>query len=146
MRLISTRRSCIALALLIGMASGLAAQRPPIRLDAAGQIGCTNCGEPIMLARVHALAATADRIYVLDGVDPYVRVFDFKGRLIRAFGRRGDGPGEFRFPMHLHVRDSGELDVFDYGSGRITRVDSLGTPLSSRLVNAGQFSGFCEPN
>jgi hypothetical protein len=49
-----------------------------------------------------------------------------------------DGPGEFRFPIHVGV-GAWVVEVFDYGHGRFTRFDSAGTTLGSRLVNTAQF-------
>jgi len=40
-------------------------------------------------------------IAVLDLVDCDVALFDSTGALVRRFGRKGDGPGEFRFPVAL---------------------------------------------
>lgn len=42
-------------------------------------------------------------LYVLDGQDRSVRVFDARGRFIRRFGRQGGGPGEFQIPSGIWV-------------------------------------------
>jgi len=43
------------------------------------------------------------------------------GRLLRDFGREGDGPGEFRSPVALATDESGVI-VLDGGLGRVTRL------------------------
>jgi hypothetical protein len=42
-------------------------------------------------------------VFVAQRQDAHLRVFDFDGRFIRAIGRRGDGPGEFRRPFAVGV-------------------------------------------
>ena len=42
-------------------------------------------------------------IYTLDPKEIRIRVFDSKGKLLRAFGRRGQGPGEFSGPGSIEV-------------------------------------------
>ncbi len=41
------------------------------------------------------------QIYVLDSKECLVKVFDPKGKLIRSFGKRGQGPGEFQYPLGM---------------------------------------------
>ena len=45
------------------------------------------------------------RLAVVDQGAYHVRVFDAQGALLRTIGRNGDGPGEFRRPGALMVRD-----------------------------------------
>jgi hypothetical protein len=45
----------------------------------------------------------AGRIYVTDLEECCVRVFDPEGKLIRTFGRKGQGPGEFHQPFFVSV-------------------------------------------
>lgn len=49
-------------------------------------------------------------VVVLDFVDPYVKVFDGRGRFVRAFLHPGRGPGEARLPFALAV--SGDTAIF----------------------------------
>jgi hypothetical protein len=52
-----------------------------------------------------AVATNGDVAYVSSRVvAPVIRVVDSTGRMIEAIGRLGDGPGEFRTPVHLWVR------------------------------------------
>lgn len=57
-------------------------------------------------------------IYVLDGMNAEVRVFDLDGRHLRTFGRKGQGPGEFQLPNRLTV-SSHHVTVSDPPQGRI---------------------------
>lgn len=65
---------------------------------------------------------TVDRrgnIFVLDGVDQQVKMFDRNGRPVRVFGRKGAGPGEFINASVISVvHDS--LWVIDRQNERIT--------------------------
>jgi len=53
------------------------------------------------------------RIYVLNDVQKEVAVFDSAGMNLGVFGREGDGPGEFRFPVSVSAADSGVFYVLD---------------------------------
>ena len=55
----------------------------------------------------------AGNLHVLDGSNARVVVVSPGGGLVREFGRRGDGPGEFRSAAALAVTRSGSAIVFD---------------------------------
>jgi len=57
-------------------------------------------------------------IYTLDPKEIRIRVFDSKGKLLRAFGRRGQGPGEFSGPGSIEVMINGNLVVNDFMNRR----------------------------
>ena len=52
-------------------------------------------------------------IYTLDPKQIRIRVFDSKGKLLKVFGRRGQGPGEFSGPGSIEVMANGNLVVND---------------------------------
>lgn len=52
-------------------------------------------------------------IYVLDMADCAVKKFSNKGVLIRKYGRRGRGPGEFMSPFRIDLTENGKLLVLD---------------------------------
>jgi hypothetical protein len=57
----------------------------------------------------------AENLYVLDRLSARVVMFDSLGRFVRAFGKRGGGPGEFNLPQHMTTTASGEVAVSDIG-------------------------------
>ena len=59
-------------------------------------------------------------IYTLDPKEVKIRVFDSKGKLLRTFGRMGQGPGEFRGPGRMKIMSDGVLVVYDVLSRRFT--------------------------
>lgn len=67
------------------------------------------------------------RIYVADA-SKRVRLFDADGRFVRAFGRPGEGPGEFRSIIEILVR-ADTIAVNDLQLGRVTRFDVSGSVL-----------------
>ena len=68
-------------------------------------------------------------IYVLDRGANRVHVFDSTGARITAFGGRGSGPGELRFPLALAVSSTGIVRVADVGKHRFVQWNAKGTPL-----------------
>lgn len=65
-------------------------------------------------------------VFVLDGLNRTVRVFDQDGTEVRTFGRRGQGPGELERPAKLLWGPYGNLWVLDLGNGRLTVFDPDG--------------------
>lgn len=61
------------------------------------------------------------RIYALDRTAPRVVVFGRDGEYLETLGREGGGPGEFRNPSALTVREDGTLLVWDTGRGVLSR-------------------------
>lgn len=84
-----------------------------------------------LLFGVRDVAVTAGGdIWVLSRHDPFIRRFT-AGRLIASFGRRGEGPGEFRAPWSF-VRGDRLIPprVFDPGARLIVRLDTAGRELA----------------
>ena len=63
----------------------------------------------------------AGRIYVLDGRELRVEVFDRAGSHLRFQGRKGGGPGEISFAGPLTVHPSGVASVFDFSKHSLVR-------------------------
>ena len=59
------------------------------------------------------------RIYVVDGVNNRIRIFDQNGELASSFGREGSGEGEFHFPLGIDIDRSGKIYIADSGNHRI---------------------------
>lgn len=90
-------------------------------------------GGPDELARPTGIAVSPDgeRIYVIDRADNEsdehrVVVYDATGRRVGAFGRRGDGHGEFNIPVQAAVARDGTVYVLDAGNFRIQAFDRDG--------------------
>lgn len=74
-------------------------------------------------------------VAVLDMQGPAIRLFDSDGRYLRAIGRAGQGPGEYRTVLGLRLTPGGALAVWDSGNQRISVFDLDGRFLSSIRVN-----------
>lgn len=113
------------------MATSTEAQAPPrFRAVAELRIGDADA-ENYSLTRVADVAVGADgAIYVAQAQEKLVRVFDRAGRFVRAFGREGAGPGEFREPERLGWRGD-TLWVADSRAARISLFEPPGRFLSS---------------
>lgn len=70
---------------------------------------------------------------VADAGEAQLRRYDGSGRLLWHFGRRGDGPGEFRRPYVLFREPGGSLLALDH-DGRMTWLDSAGTEVTRTLT------------
>ncbi len=83
-----------------------------------------------------ALDRKARRLYLTDTLRHQVLVFGLDGRLVRAIGQRGAGPGEFNHPTALTL-SAGKLYVVDSMNFRIQALTLDGSYVSSfgRLGN-----------
>ena len=57
--------------------------------------------------------------YVLDMKDNRVKIFDGRGRFLRAFGKKGQGPGELNQPVGLIITPENEVLVEDVVNQRL---------------------------
>ena len=57
----------------------------------------------------------AGQLYIFDNVADRITVVSPNGEFVRAFGRPGDGPGEFRSPNGLAVMRDGRVVIADIG-------------------------------
>jgi hypothetical protein len=107
---------------------------PVLRVDTVPllSIGLVDGDAPYLLDRVgHATTLDDGRIAIVNAGTDEVRLFDAEGRYIRTFGRSGDGPGEYRFPIRVwQLGDS--IVVVDVTMNRITVQPLDGS--SSRTV------------
>jgi hypothetical protein len=84
------------------------------------RIGVVDGDPHYVFARPSQIRELPDRsILVVEGSDAQVRIYDADGRFVRAFGRRGSGPGEFLMPFGIVARDS-VLHISDASLRRIT--------------------------
>jgi hypothetical protein len=80
-----------------------------------------------MFGAVSALEVDAmGRVFVLDGQAQEVRIFGEQGDHLKTFGRRGEGPGEFRGAAGLNLGPDGNLWVWDPGNARFSEFTPEG--------------------
>lgn len=83
------------------------------------RIGRLNGPEEYVFGSIADLTVDAEgRIYVADGQVPIVRVYDADGRFVRNLGRRGAGPGEFRWISGVRMTPGGDLAVWVSSTSR----------------------------
>ena len=53
------------------------------------------------------------RIFILDGEQSRIQIFDRDGKFIRSFGRKGQGPGEFQSPAGICIIGGSSICTID---------------------------------
>ena len=83
-------------------------------------------GTPSELGNPQSIAVDGEgRVYVVDRKPATIKVFTADGKLVRSFGREGEGPGEFRIGF-IAVRD-GHVVLQDPQVARTSVWDTSGT-------------------
>ena len=67
-----------------------------------------------------------ENIYVLDLKDVRVKVFDKNGKRLRAFGKKGQDPGELQLPYRMYLISGKELMFYDISNRRISYYSLAG--------------------
>jgi hypothetical protein len=108
-----------------------------LSLEAAGQAAVTERrASPVLeipsegggyrFSIIGAIERLADgRLVALETVDRSLIIFDSAGQFVRALGRVGDGPGEFRWPQSLGLR----WDSLWVGDATHRRITTFGPSL-----------------
>lgn len=81
------------------------------------------------------------QVHVLDRQASRVSVWSASGRLLRTYGGKGGGPGEFRAPARVRALDGGGAVVGEMLPARLHRFDVSGRPLWSWRVEPGRGGG-----
>jgi len=76
-------------------------------------------------------------MYVVDQLDARVQVFDEHGEYIRTLGKKGQGPGEFNFPLAVAVVGD-YVVVHDPTALRLSVWNSDGKHLRDRIMTMNQ--------
>ncbi|MFQ5552045.1 MAG: 6-bladed beta-propeller, partial [Gemmatimonadales bacterium] len=98
-------------------------------------------GEPGEFRFPLSLAVTRDgTLYVSDGLNFRVQVFDRFGNYVRQIGELGDGPGSFARPKGIAVDSYGHLYVADASFNNVQVFDAEGNLLLA-FAEGGQGEG-----
>lgn len=76
-------------------------------------------------------------VYLLDGGNHEVRVFDRTGAHVMTLGGEGEGPGEFQYPTHLVVGLDSSVFVWDRSLHRLTTFGHDGSTKGMATVQQG---------
>jgi len=74
-------------------------------------------------------------IYVVDGVNNKIKVFNKKGEFVFLFGGKGSSKGRFQFPLGIDIDDEGRVYVADSGNRRVQVFNSRGGFLSQIKID-----------
>jgi DNA-binding beta-propeller fold protein YncE len=85
------------------------------------------------------------RIYVLDGVNNQVKVFDEKGPFLFSFGSRGQAKGQFESPLGLSIDSTGRVFVADTGNRRVQVFSAEGKAQSEFSITLKDAQHLCDP-
>ncbi len=69
-------------------------------------------------------------IYVVDGVNHRIRIFDPRGQLLSSFGSPGSESGQLRFPLGIDLDGAGNIYVADSGNHRMQIFSPQGAFIS----------------
>ena len=76
------------------------------------------------------VVGTNGRVYVLDGVNNKVKVFNLEGTSLFSFGGMGKGKGKFNFPLGIGIDEDNHIYVADSGNHMVQIFSSDGAYLS----------------
>ena len=88
---------------------------------------------------VRGLARLVDgRIAVLSEGNHQLFIFESSGKLSKAIGGRGEGPGEFSRPVRMQYLPPDTLAVWDQWMGPVTYFDTAGVVMKRRPIDLGK--------
>ncbi|MEQ1907988.1 MAG: 6-bladed beta-propeller [Vicinamibacterales bacterium] len=99
-------------------------------LDAKGRVEWSR-GPRDGFVRPTGLAASADRLYVVDTAQSRVVVLGLNGAMFGTLGTRGSAPGQFNFPTNIVVAADGRLLVTDTLNFRVQVLSRDGKVVST---------------
>jgi len=85
------------------------------------------------------IAVTAEEVFVSDGRNGRIQVFDHQGHFKRQFGEHGEGANQLGRPMNLSIHNN-EIYVADYWNDRI-QVYSLAGIFQRNIGSSGDGPG-----
>ena len=85
------------------------------------------------------------RIYVLDGVNNCVKVFNQDGSFKQSFGAKGGGPGQFNAPLGIAADSTGKIYIADSGNHRVQVFTADGAFVSRLALSPAKGDRPCDP-
>jgi len=85
------------------------------------------------------------RLYVTQFLGNQVYEMKTDGTVVKIWGSKGIGPGQFMGPQYIAADDAGYLYVSDYGNGRISKFDPDGNFVLSFGERSEDFDGLRRP-
>ena len=131
--------SCVILLLLIS--PSMAADS--VQLEELWRIGGDTEDPDQFFGVINAMVEDADgNLYLLDSQLHDVKIFDADGNFVRAIGREGEGPGEFRRPADLFLMPNGDVGVLQRAPGKIVLMTPEGDPAGEYPLPESEDGGF----
>lgn len=95
-------------------------------------------GDPGTIGSRPEITRTSAGEYIVASVENrgQLLVFDSRGVFLEAFGRNGDGPGEYRVPGRIRPGAEGGFRILDLVNRRITQVSEDGEPVKTSEVRS----------
>jgi len=85
------------------------------------------------------VAVHQNKIYVVDGGNHRIVVYDLQGKFLFSFGSKGNKPGQFNYPVGIDAASNNRIYVADSGNKRIQIFSDKGIFLSSFAIkNEGE--------
>ncbi len=106
-----------------------AAEKQKIRMEKVSEIRLKE-NEEDHIGTIQRIQVDANRVYLMDRSRKQVLIFSLEGEFVRALGRSGEGPGEFRYLYSMDVKDN-LVACFDQGNLRMTLFDTSGVFIRS---------------
>ena len=77
-------------------------------------------------------------IYIVDGVNSKIKVFNKNGSFAFSFGSKGSLRGQFAYPLGIDVGDSGKVYIADSGNERVQIFGPTGSYIDQIKVHSRQ--------
>ncbi|MBL7133193.1 MAG: 6-bladed beta-propeller [Phycisphaerae bacterium] len=96
-------------------------------LKTLGTVGKAGCDETHMNKPTDMAVTPKGEVFVSDGYgNSRVVHFDAAGKFVKAWGKRGEGPGQFDLPHAVALDSKGTLYVADRNNGRVQVFNQSG--------------------
>ena len=104
-------------------------KKKQIRMEKVSEIHLKEREKPY-IGEISKISVSKNRLYLLNKTLKQILMYSMEGEIIRAIGRTGEGPGEFRYLYTMDVKDH-LIACYDQGTRRITLFDTSGVFIRS---------------